>query len=181
MARINNTRLLSQLTRALRLESALEKTPDQLAKEIVPTFDVHPKPRTITIQDTVANDSNKTITVPDGKQWKLLYGIATLITTATVGDRQFTMFLQDSSGNILYRIQAANVQTASTTERYNLVAGPADVSETVTGTHLIPIPFDSILPEGFRIVIQDSAAIAAAADDLNIFLMIEESDMNPEL
>lgn len=180
MPKINNTRLLSQIVRALGLDALIEKTPDQLAKQIVPVFEINPKPRIIEIEDVVANNSSKVLTVPAGKQWKFLYGRILFTTTATAGNRHIEVLIQDASNNNLYQVRALNVQIASTVEAYSF-GQFSDATESATLIHLLPMPVNLLMNEGFRIAIADLNAVDAAADDLQIRFMVEESDMNPEL
>jgi len=177
MARINKQEVLHEMQEGLRLDVVREKTPDELADKVLPVFKVNPSPRIIQILDTVANDSDKTITVPSGKKWKVLWGFANLVTTATVGDRRISIRFGDGS-NDLWLIDALNVQTASTNENYNFAQNFTDVLEAVGARHTIPIPKDLTLIEGFTIRVLDAGAIAATADDLILRFIVEESDMN---
>lgn len=179
MALINKQEVIKELIDGLRLDTIKEKIPSEVADKILPTFQVNPRPRIILIDDVVANNSDKTFTVPTGKKWKILYGAFILATTATAGNRQLQILVRATGTNTIYLINAANVQIASTTETYNL-GQFGDVFESVAGVHMLPIPVNLILSEGFTFRVLDSAGIAAAADDLTIRFMVEESDMNAE-
>lgn len=149
--------------------------PKTVNPSIQPVLNVNPEPKIIVISDAGANDSDKTFTVPVGKQWKLLYGRMIFVTTATIGDRRMVFLFRDPNDNIIYEILSASVQTASLTEQYTF-GNFGDVGELTGGFHTMPIPINSILPEGFDIRIFDRNAVAVAADDLNISLVIEETD-----
>jgi len=177
MARINKQEVLQEIQEGLRLDTIREKTPNELADKVLPVYVANVRPRIIKVQDTVVNDTNKTFTVPTGKKWKLLYGRIDLTTDANVANREIRMNFDDDAGASIYSPRALNVQTASTSERYNL-GQFADVSEPTAGNHYIPIPVNSILLEDFSINILASAG--QAGDDMNISLIIEESDMNPQ-
>jgi hypothetical protein len=178
MARINKAEALQEMQEGLRLDTAKEKTPDQLADKILATYQINPKPRVIKLIDTDANDSNKSFQVPDGKKWKVLYGKFSLVSTATAGNRTMVLDVVDDASNILYSIRSLNVQAASVTEIYS-IGQFGDVSESVAGVHLLPIPTNFFLLEGYFLRVRDSAAIDSAADDLSLFFVIEETDMNP--
>jgi hypothetical protein len=127
------------------------------------------------VSDVAANDSDKTLTVPDGKIWEVLYLTASLAATADVGNRQMTVIVSDGTSSIGY-CQAADVQVASATEYYNF--GPyGTASESPAGYHFVPLPH-YILPPGYTLRVYDSAAIAAAADDLTIYMLVAEYEDN---
>jgi len=179
MARINKQEVLQEMQEGLRLDTAKEKTPQELAEKILPVYKVNPRPRIFVLSDNALNDSDKTITVPAGKQWEVLYGQVQLVTTATVGDRRIQYTVQTSGGNeIVYTQQALNVQIASTNERYNFGTF-SDVLESVPTRHNLPLPVGFVMLETFELRILDVNIVAAAADDLTINLVIKETDMNP--
>lgn len=124
--------------------------------------------------DTGLNDSDKTFTVSASRIWEILWIRAELITTATAGGRRMRIEFQDASANLLFSRVALNTQVASATETYNFLPGINDASETVVTAHLVPMPARSLLPAGYVIRIYDNQAIAAAADDLSIEMMVIE-------
>lgn len=178
MAAIRNSSLIKRFTDFLRL-----KTGDMLDGEItpliVPTIN-QPVPLRITqIIDVALNDSDKTLTVPSGKQWRVLYGFVQLTTTATTGNRRIEVAFRDENDNVVYRVLGFNVQIASTTEEY-IIGQFGDLAESLTTVHTLPTPINAFLKENFSIRVFDNAAIAAAADDLTIRLIIEEIDTTGE-
>lgn len=124
--------------------------------------------------DTALNDSDKTITVPAGKQWVLKSLYAKLISTATVGNRQLDVLITDDGDNIFAKFVAGAVQAASLTREY--VFAPEHPQETgfTNGGMLRALAGELALPAGYKIRIYDSAAIDAAADDLTVRLLVEE-------
>lgn len=124
--------------------------------------------------DVVLNDSDKTLTVTTGYQWVLHSIYAKLISTATAGNRQVDVLLTDGSDNIVTKYVAGAVQTASLTREY--IFAPLHPQETAftNGIMLRALAGYIILPEGYKIRIYDSAAIAAAADDLEYRILVEE-------
>lgn len=135
----------------------------------------HRAPRMLSVVDSAANDSDKSITVPAGKVWKVLYAYASLVTTATVGNRQVQMDVQDDSANVLGQSSALNVQTASGTEYYHWRSSRNTATEDVATEHWMPLPVE-YLPAGYVMRIYDSAAVDAAADDLTIRMLVLEHD-----
>ncbi len=175
MPNIRNLALIKRFTEYFRLK-ANDMLDSEAGRMLVPVVNL-PLPANIkAIIDTATNDSDKTFTVPSGKQWKFLYGFIDFTTTATVGDRQIIILITDGTGNI-WRIEALNVQAASLTERYNMQSGGTSVTEDVALTHVIPLPSIAILGSGFTIRILDSAAVDPAADDMLIRLVVEERDL----
>ena len=118
--------------------------------------------------DDTANDSDKSFTVPAGEMWKLMYANAKLVTTATVGNRQLRFAVTDPNGNEVGYISAGAVQAASLTRSYGFLQGIYRETAFIDGMLQIPIPMDLYLPAGSTIRFYDSAAIAAAADDMTV-------------
>ena len=133
-----------------------------------------PFPNIVQQADAALNDSDKTLTVPAGKQWGLRSVYAKLISTATVGNRQMDVLVTDGSDNIVAKFVAGAVQAASLTREY--VFAPAQPQETgfTTGVMLRALAGDLVLPAGYKVRVYDSAAIDAAADDLTVRLLVEE-------
>ena len=118
--------------------------------------------------DATANDSDKTLTVPAGEMWKLNYMLVTLVTTAAVGNRQLLIEASDSLGNLLGRISAGAVQAASLTRYYSIMQGIYRENAFINDEIQVPMPMDTYLKPGSTLRVRDSAAIAAAADDMTI-------------
>lgn len=167
----------SRIEKGLKLNPSREATPKQVINSIQPIFiSNRPLPQLRQITDLALNDSDKTITVPENKTWDIHWIFAQLITTATAGNRNMLILILDPSGNVLFRQFASALQIASTTERYNYIKGIAEPSEVVAAVHNIPLPTNLMLPAGYQIQILDDTGVAATADDLSIFIMVEEYD-----
>jgi len=119
-----------------------------------------------TAVDSAANDSDKTLTVPAGQVWDIDVLNITLATSADVGNRQITVVVSDGT-NTLATLNAEANQAASLTEYYCYSPKYGTASEAPTGWHYIPLP-PHILPAAATIRVYDSAAVAAAADDLTV-------------
>lgn len=125
------------------------------------------------VTDSAANDSDKTITVPAGKVWHVLHVYASLATSADVGNRLMAMIVADGNATEIYRNAAAAVQTAGTTEYYAWMPQIQTPAETVATFHHLPLPF-TYLPPASTMRIYDNAAVAAAADDMTINMIVME-------
>lgn len=138
----------------------------------MPQFENDWKP--ILRSDTTADDSDKSFTVPAGKIWRVKWVWVELISTATVGNRQMTIQLQDNTADIIGTIKAGAVQAASITRNYMFAPYAVNLTSFVDTSFLsTPIP-ELILPQNFVLRVFDSTAVAAAADDMVVHLMVEQ-------
>jgi len=123
--------------------------------------------------DTALNDSDKTFTVPAGKLWRLQILQAKFITDATVGNRQMQIVITDGTNTLWFKNFGA-VQAASLTRYYYAAWDlPDDVAFDAGGNIRVEM-FNWILPAGYTVRLRDSAGIAAATDDLEYRLLVEE-------
>jgi hypothetical protein len=120
--------------------------------------------------DAAANDSDKSITVPDGEVWQLDWLHAMLQSTATVGNRQLVLGLYDNAGipNFYGDWHAGTTQAASLARHYMFQPGMYRETAFVDGEIQIAIPQKLVAHPGWIIRVYDSAAVDAAADDLTI-------------
>jgi hypothetical protein len=133
-----------------------------------------PGGRLILQTDETANDSDKTITVPTGKRWLILWCHVEYTASATAGARFIEMHLRDSSDNII--AVATHTININAGESYNLEflpSGTARNGSTVVNA-IIPLPPITILEAGYDIRIFDSAAIDPAADNMIIKMLVLE-------
>lgn len=121
-----------------------------------------------TIYDATANDSDKSWTVPGNEIWKLNWVHVLLVTTADVGNRQMAISVADASGNVVMDLVAGVVQAASLTRHYGFLQGIFRETAFVGAELQSPIPIDLYLEPGFVLRVYDSAAVAAAADDMTV-------------
>ena len=68
--------------------------------------------------DAATNDSDKSLTVTADYEWIIQSIFVDLTTTATVGNRQVTVEIQDDATNILAVVKAGIVQAASLQRYY---------------------------------------------------------------
>ena len=126
------------------------------------------------IEET-ANDSDKTFTVPANKLW-VVQGIWILYaSSADVGNRYVRILLTDSADKTYWLSAAAQAHAASLSRNYH--ATPGQGVRGTSGAEVMPLPNPCVLPAGWKIRVYDSAAIAAAADDMTVALFYAEIDM----
>lgn len=139
-----------------------EVAPGQYSESVVEL------PLIVRAVDSTANDSDKTFTVPTNEMWKLNSMLITLITTATVGNRQIVIEAKDSSGNMLGRMSAGAVQAASSTRYYSIMQGIYREAAFINNDIQVPMPIDTYLKPGSTLRVYDAAAVDAAADDMSV-------------
>ena len=123
--------------------------------------------------DATADDSDKTFTVPADTIWQPLAVTVTLATTATVGNRQMTVDLLTDADVLLARVRAAATQEEDTTYTYTFAIG-LDKDFAPIALHLCAPLSPLLLAAGYKIRVWDSAAIAAAADDMTVSVTVLE-------
>lgn len=87
-------------------------------------------------------------TVPANAIWKVQSIYPSLVTDATVSNRQVRILFDDGT-NTFYQGISASVQAASLTNTYS-IAAHGITSAAVDTVHWIPIPADTILLPGYR-------------------------------
>jgi len=177
MAIIQNSAIIQKLVDELELYPALDKIPTELAEKIIPTFQVNTQK--INVQegdffegrDIVANDSDKSIVVPDNERWKILSLGVHYTASADVGNRTLVVEILDAAGNIMAAYQMAFNMAASSVHQINFKEHSDDWTlKDLGGSYgrTIDTPFDFplVLLERQSIRIFDVETIAAAADDM---------------
>lgn len=133
--------------------------------------------RNITLSsDVAADDSDKIITVPTGKEWDIYWIKVILVSTSVVGDRRVQLSIKTAADVVLHYVNSGIDQVASLTRNYLFGAGAIrETSFGGDGTELIlPLPPKLLLPAGYKIHILDTGAIDAAADDMTIHILADE-------
>lgn len=124
--------------------------------------------------DETVDDSDKSFTVPAGRMWEVTSIWVELISTAAVGNRQIVVEIQDSAADVVLAIAAGAVQAASLTRNYTFAPHMPDLTSFRAADLLMtPIP-PLLLSAGFVVRVYDSAAIAAAADDMVVQMLINQ-------
>jgi hypothetical protein len=123
--------------------------------------------------DVTANNSAKTITVPRYGLWAIKSIFVKLATTATVGNRQLRLSILTADNTVIFFTEALAVQAASLTYRYHFVPGVPNEDHNAKLWLQNGLPADLKLPAGYKIKIEDTAAVAAAADDMDVHILYE--------
>ena len=122
--------------------------------------------------DELANDSDKSFIIPDHTEWQILWIWVELATTATVGNRQLEVRIQDSTGDLIGILAVASVvQAASLTRNYLFAPGVADLLGFRDTDYLTtPIPVTTFLDMTQVLRVFDNNAVDAAADDMQVHI-----------
>lgn len=120
-------------------------------------------------RDATANDSDKTFVVPANTRWFLTNVLVYFQSTSDVGNRVITILYTDASNNVIARMVAGAVQAASNNYYYEFSLGSARET-TPVNSNLVGHLDGIILEAGMKVRVYDSAAIAAAADDMTVSL-----------
>lgn len=124
------------------------------------------------VADVTDNDSDKTITVPASTEYQPLSIMVTLTSTANVGDRQLAVLVTTAADVVIAEARAGVVQAASLARRYVFAVGAADMTafrDTDLLSTSLPV---LVLPAGYKIRVYDNNAVAAAADDMHVQLLV---------
>jgi hypothetical protein len=123
---------------------------------------------------TSVNGSERYFEVPSGKEWQLISVYVDYVSSATAGNRQVSVRLEDNGGGYQGRVPAGVVQSASLTRYYTFAVGLPDLSAfRDTNKLLTPIP-PQLLKTGSRIRVLDTAAIATSGDVLTARVTVAE-------
>lgn len=124
--------------------------------------------------DESLNDSDKTFTVTASEEWEIQSIWVELTTTATAGNRQIVIEIQDSSSDVIGQYRAGIAQAASLT-RYYMFSPHAEGLTAFRDTDYLSNPIAPLcLPASYVIRVYDVAAVDAAADDMNVQMMIKK-------
>ena len=123
--------------------------------------------------DAVANDSDKTLTVPAGKTWVLQFLSANFVTTASAGTRQMRVEIGDGT-NLLWFKEFGATQIESLTRDYYAASDLPDDSAFDSDGRIRMQLEAHVLPAGYTIRIFDVLAFDPTADDLTIRVVVDE-------
>jgi hypothetical protein len=120
------------------------------------------------------DDSDKTFTVPAGFMWDILSVNIKLTSSADAGNRQICLEVTDGT-NVILSIMAGIVQAASLTRYYNFYKNAPNLTAFIDTDYLSnPLPDGLVLLPGYTLRVYDKAAIAAAADDMHVRIMLRK-------
>lgn len=123
--------------------------------------------------DETVDDSDKSFTVPASTRWRIQSIWVELISSADAGNRQLGIEIQDSASDVVLQVRAGIVQAASIT-RYYLFAPHVTELTAFRDTDQLTTIFPELeLPAGYVVRVWDTDAIAAAADDMVVQMMVK--------
>lgn len=120
------------------------------------------------------DDSDKTFTVTALKNWIVRSIFIKLVTSADVGDRQIAVVFTNAADVEIARVICGAVVAASTTRYITFGMGLANMAAFVDTDQITQHLPEIQLPAGYKIQVLDSAAVAAAADDMHVWMMADE-------
>ena len=123
--------------------------------------------------DTGANDSDKEFTVDADYHWILQSVYVKLTTTATAGNRLIVIEIQDASNNVVAIFYAGIVQAASLTRYYQFAPYMPNLTAFVQTDQLVNPISEMMLDEAYGIRVYDITAVDAAADDMEVQLLVK--------
>lgn len=123
--------------------------------------------------DEALNDSDKKFTVPANTEWRIQSIWVEFISTATGGNRQLVVEIQDGSDDVVFRVITGLVQADTITRYYQFAPHLVHLTAFIDSDYLMT-PFPAmVLPATYDIRIYDNNAVDAAADDMVVQMMIE--------
>ena len=138
------------------------------------------------VRDATLNDSDKSFTVPAGKVWVLSQVMATLVATATAGNRVLTAMITNGTNAVhtskpTGNIAASGSGTLCLSTTFSVSTAPhRRISDDAVSASAVglsdSLPYPCVLPAGYVVRVWDVAAIDAAADDLTVVLHYVEYD-----
>lgn len=126
------------------------------------------------LDNETADNSDKTFTVPTAKEYQILWIWVEYTSTATAGNRQLCIEIQDAAGDVIAQAaRVGTVQTASLTRNYLFAPAAADLLAFRDTDYITtPLPPTLFLSAGQKVRVYDKAAVAAAADDMVVQMQV---------
>jgi len=125
--------------------------------------------------DVAVNDSDKSFTVPDREVWEIVGIFVTLISTATAGNREVKLEIQDGGSVVIAEFTARAVQAASLTRKYQFAPCLQNESSFASTDELqTAIPCNFEVNSAWVVRVYDAAAIDPAADDMTVQMIVRK-------
>lgn len=122
-------------------------------------------------RDALANDYDKTFTVPANEEWHVLYVYVDYTPTADAGARQIRVVWYDAAGNIVGEVRAGATFDAEEHRYLTFAAGLADLMAfRDTDNLMTPLPVGLLLQTDWDIRIYASGA-PNAGDDMTVVVV----------
>lgn len=120
--------------------------------------------------DVIANDSDKTVTVPADEEWRIDSIGVKFTSTITVGNRQIAIEIIDGAANVIFEARAGIIQTASLVRLYYFAPYMGDLT-AFRDTDYLSNPFPQYeITTGWQIRVYDNNAVDPAADDMEVYI-----------
>lgn len=130
------------------------------------------------LSDEALNDSDKSFYVPLTHIYEIEWIWIEYAATSTGGNREITVELLDANSDTIGRVVAAAYLIADATEEFMFAPGLTQYNGGDSTKHHAPLPRMQ-LPPRTTIRVWDSAAIAAAADDMIVQIMVTRRYVTP--
>lgn len=125
-----------------------------------------------TVSDTTADSSSKTFTVPANKIWAISYIRVDYTATVSVGTRILAIEFQTAAGVIIAEKYSTITMVATNHFYYQFGINLQDIATAIDTTKVQQtLPYVE-LPPSYIVKIYDKAAIAAAADDMLVYMTL---------
>lgn len=128
--------------------------------------------------DDAPNLNRKAFIVPAGHLYQIDYGQVTFVSSATAGNRQVGIKIEDAQANLVFSSLAGAIQAASLTRTYTFVPAVQRESAFVGDQLLVPIPPGMTILQGWTLTLYDSANIGAGSDDMVVSMLIDDRSTN---
>jgi hypothetical protein len=127
--------------------------------------------------DLTADSNDKTITVPAGYEWQVLWVYVEYTSDANAGARQLQLNIRDAGGNLIGQVRPGVTQAASLTYYYMFGPSLADLT-AVRDTDFIMTPFPPtiFLPAGYSVQVLDNNGVSAL-DDFNFHIHVARREL----
>jgi hypothetical protein len=129
------------------------------------------------LSNITTHSSSKTITIPDHEQWDISAIYVTLASTATAGNRQLRLSILKPDNTVIFSTDALNTQAASLTYKYLFMPGAANEDHQAKLWLQNGLPTPCLVSAKYKIKIEDTAAVAAAADDMLIHIQYQNKGL----
>ncbi len=123
--------------------------------------------------DETEDDSDKTFTVPASTRWRIQSIWVEYASSADAGDRQLCIEIQDDSSDVILQVRPGQTQAASETRYYALAPHITELAAFRDTDYLSTILPSLELGAGYVVRVYDNNAVAAAADDMVIQMLVE--------
>lgn len=167
--------IVKGLIDGLRLSPAYSNIPLEVANSIQPVFVSNERGKLRIFTNDTANENSKTITVPAGKKWKILYARGYYTSDATVGNRNVCFEILDNSNVAIWTGYPPSSQAASLSVSYYWSNGLGTSITVATGRTYLAAPGEIIIPENCSLKFSDISNISATDDIVLKVCYIETS------